>query len=54
MAYLLQDLLTESARRAPGRPAVASGERFLSYGELDRLSNQVARALLAQDRKSVV
>jgi amino acid adenylation domain-containing protein len=48
MAHLLQDLLTESARRAPGRPAVASGERFLSYEELDRLSNQVARALLAQ------
>jgi amino acid adenylation domain-containing protein len=48
MAYLLQHLLTESAGRAPRRPAVASGERFLSYEELDRLSNQVARALLAQ------
>ena len=48
MAYLLQHLLTESTRRAPHRPAVASGERFLSYEELDRLSNQVARALLAQ------
>ena len=48
MAYLLQHLLTESAGRAPGRPAMASGERFLSYEELDRLSTQVARALLAQ------
>jgi amino acid adenylation domain-containing protein len=48
MAYLLQHLLTESAARAPRLPAVASGERFLTYEELDRLSNQIARALLAQ------
>ena len=48
MAYLLQHLLTDSAARAPERPAVAVGERFLTYAELDRLSNQVARALLAQ------
>jgi amino acid adenylation domain-containing protein len=49
MAYLLQHLLTDSAARAPRRPAVAAGGRFLTYAELDRLSNQVARALLAQD-----
>jgi amino acid adenylation domain-containing protein len=48
MAYLLQQLLTDSAARVPERPAVAVGERRLSYRELDRLSNQVARALLAQ------
>jgi amino acid adenylation domain-containing protein len=48
MAYLLQHLLTQSAARAPRQPAVASGERLLTYQELDRLSNQVARALLAQ------
>jgi amino acid adenylation domain-containing protein len=48
MAYLLQHLLTDSAARAPRLPAVASGTRFLTYEELDRLSNQVARALLAQ------
>jgi len=48
MAYLLQQLLTDSAARAPERPAVAVGERSLSYHELDRLSNQVARALVAQ------
>ena len=48
MAYLLQHLLTDSAARASERPAVAVGERFLTYAELDRLSNQVARALLAQ------
>jgi amino acid adenylation domain-containing protein len=48
MAYLLQHLLTESAARRPHAPAVASGGRSLSYEELDRRSNQVARALLAQ------
>jgi amino acid adenylation domain-containing protein len=48
MAYLLQHLLTHSAARAARRPAVAFGERFLTYAELDSLSNQVARALLAQ------
>jgi amino acid adenylation domain-containing protein len=48
MAYLLQHLLTDSAARAPRRPAVAVGERSLTYAEVDGLSNQVARALLAQ------
>jgi amino acid adenylation domain-containing protein len=48
MAYLLQHLLADSAARAPQRPAVAVGERFLTFTELDTLSNQVARALLAQ------
>jgi amino acid adenylation domain-containing protein len=48
MAYLLQHLLTESAARAPRLPAVASRGRFLTYEQLDRLSNQVARALVAQ------
>jgi amino acid adenylation domain-containing protein len=48
MAYLLQHLLRDSAARAPQRPAVSVGERSLSYAELDTLSSQVARALLAQ------
>jgi amino acid adenylation domain-containing protein len=48
MAYLLHHLLRDSAARAPGRPAVADGDRFLSYAELDALSSRVARALLAQ------
>jgi amino acid adenylation domain-containing protein len=48
MAYLLQHLLAVSAARVPQRPAVAVGDRFLTYAELDKLSNQVARALLAQ------
>src|SRR5215472_1573354 len=48
MAYLLHHLLRDSAVRAPERPAVADGDRFLSYAELDVLSSRVARALLAQ------
>jgi amino acid adenylation domain-containing protein len=48
MAYLLQHLLTDSAARWPDRPAVTAGGRSLTYAELDGLSNQVARALLAQ------
>jgi L-proline---[L-prolyl-carrier protein] ligase len=47
MAYLLQHLLTEAAARRPERPAVTSGDAALSYGELDRWSTQVARALLS-------
>ena len=48
MGYLLQHLLTDSAARRPDRPAVTTGGRSLTYQELDKLSNQVARALLAQ------
>jgi amino acid adenylation domain-containing protein len=46
MGYLLQQLLTEAAAAQPRRPAVASGGSVLTYQELDRLSNQMARALL--------
>jgi amino acid adenylation domain-containing protein len=45
MAYLLQGLLTEAAARQPQRPAVAAGGSVLTYQELDRHSNQLARAL---------
>src|ERR1700761_2268645 len=48
MGFLLQHLLRDSAARWPARPAVAVGEQVLSYAELDGLSNQVARSLLAQ------
>jgi amino acid adenylation domain-containing protein len=48
MGYLLQHLLRDSAARAPRQPAVAVGEQVLSYADLDGLSNQVARELLAQ------
>ena len=46
VAYLLHRLLTEAAGRQPQRPAVASDGCLLTYQELDRLSNKVARALL--------
>ena len=46
MAYLLQRLLTQAAARCPQRPAIASDGCLLTYQELDRLSNKVARALL--------
>ena len=47
MAYLLQRLLTEAAARQPQRPAVASDGCLLTYQELDRLSNKVARRCCA-------
>src|SRR5215467_1726339 len=46
MAYLLQRLLTDAAARQPQRAAVASDGCLLTYQELDRQSNKVARALL--------
>jgi len=46
MGYLLQHLLAESAASRPDRPAVSSAGCQLSYEELDRLSNRVARALV--------
>jgi amino acid adenylation domain-containing protein len=46
MVYLLQRLLTEAAVRQPLRPAVASDGCLLTYQELDRLSNKMARALI--------
>jgi amino acid adenylation domain-containing protein len=45
MAYLLQQLLTETAARAPQRLAIASGDCQLSYEQLDRVSTKVARSL---------
>ena len=47
MAYLLHQLLTESAARGPGAEAVRLLDQALTYGELERLSNQVAHALIA-------
>lgn len=48
MAYLLHQLLQESARRSPQGEAVKFLEESLSYDELDRLSNQLARTLQSQ------
>jgi len=46
MAHLLQQLLTDAAARQPKRPAVASDGCLLTYEDLDRLSNKLARTLL--------
>ncbi len=46
MAYLLHQLLEESALRHPDRPAVIFGDRTLTYCELDRASDQFAHLLL--------
>lgn len=45
MAYLLQQLLTESAARRPEKEAVCFQGEGLSYAQVDGLTNQIARAL---------
>jgi amino acid adenylation domain-containing protein len=45
MPYILQQLLTESARRHAERPAVWARGRTLSYRELEECSNQLAHFL---------
>ena len=47
MAYLLQQLLTESAARLPDKEAVRFQGQGLTYAQLDSLTNQIARALKA-------
>lgn len=47
MAYLLHQLLTESARRQPDAEAVRLLDQAMTYAELNRLSSQVAHALIA-------
>jgi L-proline---[L-prolyl-carrier protein] ligase len=51
MAYLLHQLLTESATSRPDAEAVRLLDQALTYGELERLSNQVAHALIANGVK---
>ena len=41
----LHELIEAQARRAPDAPAVAFGERTLTYGELDRAANRLAHVL---------
>jgi len=48
MAYLLHQLLQESALRSPDKTAVISGELQLTYSELDTLSSQLAAVLQAR------
>jgi amino acid adenylation domain-containing protein len=45
MAYILQQLLTKSAALHPDKMAVWARGENLTYGELDRLSNQLAHLL---------
>lgn len=45
MAFLLHKLLTESAERNPAKLAVVGPGGSLSYEQLERLSNQIARQL---------
>lgn len=46
MAYVLHQLLAENAALRPDAEAVQLRNQALSYGELNRLSNQVAHALI--------
>ena len=43
----VHELFEEQARRTPEAVAVEQGEERLSYGELDRRSNQLARHLVS-------
>src|SRR5438105_1315937 len=45
MPYILQQLLTESAKHSPDKPAVWARGRTLTYRELNERSNQVAHLL---------
>lgn len=47
MAYLLQQLLTSSAKQYPNKEAVISRDQSITYKELDGLSNQLAHTLKA-------
>ncbi len=47
MAFLLHQLLTDSAAKDPAQTAVVAGSAKLTYGELERLSNQIAHQLIA-------
>jgi amino acid adenylation domain-containing protein len=47
MGFVLQHLLTESAQRRPEAVAFRLQDATLTYGELERQSNQLAHALIA-------
>ena len=46
MAFVLHQLLTESAARRPDAEAVRLLDQAISYAELEKLSNQLAHALI--------
>ncbi|HEV2733633.1 MAG TPA: condensation domain-containing protein, partial [Longimicrobiaceae bacterium] len=45
---LLHELVEEQARRRPDAPALSHGSRTLTYAELDRAAETLARALVAR------
>jgi len=45
MTNLLQEWVSLQAQRRPEAVALVQGDRTITYGQLDRLSNQLARAL---------
>lgn len=45
MSYLLHGLLEDSARAHPDHVALVDGDRRVTYGELDALTNQIAHLL---------
>jgi fatty-acyl-CoA synthase len=47
-SHALGDLLRRSARRYPGKLALAEGERRFTYAELDQVVNRVANAIAAR------
>ncbi len=46
-SYPMQDILTRTAQRLPGKTAVIDGDRTFTYRELDDLSDKFAAALAA-------
>jgi long-chain acyl-CoA synthetase len=42
----VERFLTESADRHPGRTALVAGSKRLSYSEIDRASDNLAKALV--------
>ena len=47
MAFLLHHLLSESATQYPAKEAITFKDRCVTYAELERETNKVARELLA-------
>jgi non-ribosomal peptide synthetase component F len=53
MPYILQQLLTNSAKQHPDKPAVLARGRSLTYRELNERSNQVAHLLRSRGVQKV-
>lgn len=52
MSNLLQDLLIKSAQQYPDRIAARYKNKEISYGKLDRISNQLAWVLIQNETKA--